>query len=415
MRGGLAPALAAACAVAWAAPAVAEDPPFVSWTPLLPSTVTGFSPSAERDCANGDPTCIDRTLVEMERRFRSLLATCDHNAVFGLTYIRVTEIYRRADRAGMIEERDFLAHEDAVFARMYFDAYDAWARGDAASVAPAWREAFDRARQRKQNALGNMLHGMNAHVNRDMPIMLAAIGLVQPGGGSRKRDHDRFNELLNQVYDDVLAEVLVRFDEAVDDFDTEGTRLDDFALFQLLPIWREAVWRNAELLSRARGTEAQRAVVSEIEAYALAQATVLSNAYGYGYGDVTSAWRDARCAAHGRLDPSTTPARDDELAVPEPPRGATSADRLGRLTVPVRCRTEAIQCPGRLTLERGGTTLGNGSFLVEPASSAGVELRLGRRARRMLRSRRSLRARLVARMDGVADPVVRTIRLRGRR
>ena len=99
-------------------------------------------------------------------------------------------------------------------------------------------------------ASGNLSLGINAHVQRDLPFALAAIGLVKPDGSSRKPDHDRVNEFLNRVTDDLYAEIARRFDPTIDDTDLPGTA-DDAALFQIIPTWREIAWRNAERLVSA--------------------------------------------------------------------------------------------------------------------------------------------------------------------
>lgn len=292
--------LAAGCVAALlAAPAAAraEDAPFVPLVDALPALPGQFTASTFDACADGHPACVDATLDEMYRRYGERVSTCDHNAVFALTYIRVTEIY--AARAGTFREPRFLAHEDAVFARLYFDAYDAWAAGRRDDVPPAWREAFDAARERSVPALGDILLGINAHVNRDMPFMLAGLGLVAPDGSTRKADHDYFNRLLNEVYDDVIEEVTRRFDPATDDFDLRGTTLDNTLSFQILPLWREMVWRHAELLAHAPTPEARELVAREIESYALTQARMIRGMLGYRseLGQSTAA-RDAWCAAH---------------------------------------------------------------------------------------------------------------------
>ncbi len=98
--------------------------------------------------------------------------------------------------------------------------------------------------------MGNLLLGINAHVQRDLPFVLYSIGLVSPEGASRKPDHDRVNQILNRVTDDIIAEVARRFDPTIDDANLPTT-IDDFVLFQTIVGWREAAWRHAELLALA--------------------------------------------------------------------------------------------------------------------------------------------------------------------
>ena len=269
----------AAAGAATSGPAAADDPPYVDWTPLLPGLSLGFAPSAERDCADGSNACIERTLKEMYRRFDRLYATCDHNSVFALVYIRVTEAIRSDVLRGRFEEPTFLNHEDAVFARMYFQAFDNWEAKRYDRVPGAWREAFDSAHDKRVNAFGNLMMSMNAHVNRDMPFMLAAIGQQQSDGSSRKPDHDYGNLLLSKLYAPIIEEVGARWDPTTRNYNLPLGYADDVVAFQVLPLWREIVWRNAELL-RMSGAGARIAVGNAIEAYGASVGRTVRTATG---------------------------------------------------------------------------------------------------------------------------------------
>jgi hypothetical protein len=276
----------------------AEDPTFLGWTALLPGLTTEYQPNSDNDCAAGRTRCVDAVIREMQRRFDPLAATCDHDAIFSLTYLRTTEEYRRTiEDPTFFEDVRFVNHEDAVFARYYFEAYDNWAAGRQLAVPPAWAIAFRAADQRAVSAAGNIALGINAHVQRDLPFVLAAIGLVKPDGSSRKPDHDRVNEFLNRVADELYPEIARRFDPTVDDSEVDGTTVDNFAEFQIIPTWREIAWRNAERLVSAPSAAARAVVASQIEAYAASQAQTLRDAYRYGPLS-SSAARDSFCAIH---------------------------------------------------------------------------------------------------------------------
>jgi hypothetical protein len=233
----------------------------------------------------------------MRRRFDPLAASCDHDAIFSITYLRTTEEYRRTiEDPTFFEDTRFVNHEDAVFARYYFEAYDNWHAGREAAVPEAWAIAFRAARDRTVSAAGNVVLGISAHVQRDLPFVLAAIGMVKPDGSTRKADHDRVNEFLNRVADDLYPEIARRFDPTVDDSELPGTA-DNFAAFQVIPTWREIAWRNAERLVSAPSAAARSEVAAQIEAYAASQAQGLRAAYAYGPLR-SSAARDAYCAAH---------------------------------------------------------------------------------------------------------------------
>ena len=275
----------------------AEDPQFVGWTELLPGLTTEFTPSSENDCTAGRTRCVDAVIREMRRRFDPLASSCDHDSIFALAYLRTTEEYRRTiEDPTFFEDTAFVNHEDVVFARLYFDAFDAWHAGRDDAVPPAWDIAFDAADDRSMPASGNLSLGINAHVQRDLPFALAGIGLVKPDGSSRKPDHDRVNQFLNRVTDDLYAEIARRFDPTIDDADLPGTA-DDAALFQIIPSWREIAWRNAERLVTAGSPAARADVAASIEAYAASQAQAIRRASGYGPLR-NSAARDAYCSTH---------------------------------------------------------------------------------------------------------------------
>jgi hypothetical protein len=275
----------------------AEDPSFVEWTALLPGLTAAYEPSSENDCAAGRTRCVDAVIREMQRRFDPLARACDHDAIFSLTYLRTTEEYRRTiEDPTFFEDTRFVNHEDAVFARYYFEAYDNWSAGRISAVPRAWAIAFDAADRRAVSAAGNIALGINAHVQRDLPFVLAAIGMVTADGSSRKPDHDRVDEFLNRVADELYPEIARRFDPTLDDSELPGTA-DNFAEFQIIPTWREIAWRNAERLVAAPSAEARARVAADIEAYAASQAQALRAIYQYGPLG-SSAARDAYCAVH---------------------------------------------------------------------------------------------------------------------
>ena len=366
--------LAAATLLALPSPAAAEDPPLLDWNPLLPGLPQTYQPSKDADCVDGDPACIERTLSEMYRRFDSQYATCDHNSAFGITYIRVTESIRKAILDGVYQEPRFLAHEDRVFARMYFQAYDAWKAGRRDRVPAAWREAWDAGRDKSVTGLGNLLLSMNAHINRDMPYLVESIGMTKPDGTTRKIDHDRGNKVLNTLYDDVLKELSARYDASIDDVDVPGFLGDDAALFQMLQGWREGVWRNAEMLDRAESAGQRRAASDYIEQYALTQARMIKNFTT----SASPAGRDAQCAAYRR-----THRENGGMAKADKAKRGHRVSRKRRVKVRVRCPEPIRDCRGRLALMRGKRTLGRTTLpVIRAGGSKVVTVKLARKLRR---------------------------------
>jgi Family of unknown function (DUF5995) len=267
----------------------------VPWTELLPPLPTAKNPQPRPvpNCRVAKPKCV-RVTIERLRQLRNQLG-CDHRAVFATTYLELTKQILDDMRAGLVRNRmidpKYLYTEDAVFANFYFRTIRAHNRGE--PVPEAWRIAFDAAASGDKAGVQDMLLGINAHVQNDMPFVLASMGLRTKDGRSRKPDHDFTNGTLNRGYPRVVAAVRERFDPSMDLSNSPLIPLDDLAGLELTRVWREVVWRNAERLLNADGKAERTRVAESIEQYAAINARLIAAAGLPGYG----ATRDAYCAA----------------------------------------------------------------------------------------------------------------------
>jgi hypothetical protein len=276
-----------------------EPPPFVGWSAVLPALTYQYEPTSEDDCVAGRFACVEKLIRDMQRRFDPLARSCDHDAVFALSYLRTTQAYLlHARQPGFFADPHFVNHQDIVFAQMYFDAYDNWADGRVELVPPAWRTAFAAADARSVSGAGDLLLGISAHVNRDLPFALAAIGMTTSSGASRKGDHDKVDEILNYVVGPLMKEQAARFDPSLSRTQTP-LGLGYTGLLQVLVEWREQAWRHAELLVEAPD-DASRAIVAHyIEDYAKTQAEAIVAASAYLPPLTTAKARGDYCAVNG--------------------------------------------------------------------------------------------------------------------
>jgi hypothetical protein len=270
----------------------------------VPAAAAG--PDTSDTCRSGSIACVDRVLAKMERRAAPAIDSCDHDAIFDVMYLRMTEEVRTSlvdpDYFAPDEtfsDVPFLAREDAVFAEFYF-----WADRrfhDGRRVPRAWRTAFRAAEDQAVSGLGNALLGANAHIKRDLPIVLFRLGL-----GS-KTDHDKVDDVLERVADDVLDELARRFDQSLQlGNPVPGSTLDNEAfLLTSITAWRAEAWTDAERLRDAANRAERRAVKRDIEDAAEANAQTLQSQLAYPSGLAGEILRDARnsyCAAH-HFDP----------------------------------------------------------------------------------------------------------------
>ena len=287
----------------YVAPAGA-DALYTPWSSVLPGWNDQFVPSSDNTCAAGKPSCLDATLKEQTRILDQTGASCSHNAIFPLAYVRMTQTYGwTRDQAGYYADVPYMNHMDAIFAKYYTDAYYNWSGGNRADVPRAWLYAFDAGKNKTVSGAGDLFLGMNAHINRDLPFVLYGSGLVNSSGVSGKADFDVVEKWLNDDTAPLLAEAAQRFDPTTDD---TSNPLVNYLTFQAVSAWREGAWRNAELLAAAPTAAARQLVAQQIETNANLLAQTLTTAFTVNplLGQ-SNATRDAYCAAHNG-DTATT-------------------------------------------------------------------------------------------------------------
>ncbi len=288
-------AVACAAAVAVAAPyAIGSEPANVPWPDYLPAlpSANSVQPGSVPYCRKPTVRCIDTEVKRLKGAQRTF--GCDHRGVFATTYLELTRQLRATLRARprFFADARYLYTEDALFADIYFNTLKRYAKGK--PVDPAWQIAFDAARSADVNGAQDMLLGINAHVQNDMPFVLAALGQRTKRGTTRKPDHDKMNEVLDAAYARVVDQVRDRFDPLMADTNPPWTNGDDAAGMELVKEWREQVWRNAERLLAAKTPDERRQVSDQIHQYAAGWARSIANPVQVpGY----RTQRDAYCTA----------------------------------------------------------------------------------------------------------------------
>ena len=197
------------------------------------------------------PTRIDEVLSRMEAEAARLpppVGGGDGVAAFHHLYFETTRAVAQALADGGFRSPAFLEALDVDFACLYFDALAA-AEGALASVPHAWRPLFACRRDARIAPLQFALAGMNAHINRDLPVALvtaaARFGVPLAAGTAEHHDFLTINRILAATQERVKARLvsgaLERLDVAF------GTVDDRIALFSVERA-RDAAWINGRLL-----------------------------------------------------------------------------------------------------------------------------------------------------------------------
>jgi hypothetical protein len=258
--------------LALAVPAArAEEPVYVDWTALLPAmpSEAGNTGGPQPGCRKATMRCVNRTIRRL--RARQDHFGCDHRAVFATTYMTLTQIMKRTMKADpkFFRDRRGIIFQIALFSDIYFRTLKDYRKGR--EVPPAWQIALDTAASGDAQGVTDMLLGINAHVQNDMPFMLAAITLRDAKGRSRKDDHDRENRILDDAYDEVVARIARRYDPLVEQETTGLYPASDYVM-EMVKVWREGVWRNAERLVNAKSDQEREMVAESIHQQAATSA-----------------------------------------------------------------------------------------------------------------------------------------------
>lgn len=208
------------------------------------------APAATEPAAPQSLTSVGDVISAMQAVIRPLPPS-DGVACFARLYLAVTQDVERQLATATFANPAFLTRLDVVFARLYFEAVDA-ARHDPRRIPPAWAPLFE-ARARKRIApLQFALAGMNAHINRDLPVALVSCchhaGITLAENTPEHADYLEVNRLLATVERQIKSDYLSGRLQTLDRLVHRVHRLDDVVAMWDITQARNAAWTNAEAL-----------------------------------------------------------------------------------------------------------------------------------------------------------------------
>jgi len=175
---------------------------------------------------------------------------------FARLYREVTQAVDDELRGRSAGDPGFVQRLDLRFAGLFFDALGAFERAPA--TAPrAWAPLIEARSRRGIAPLQFALAGMNAHINRDLPVALVTtcseLGLALDDDSVEHRDYERVDALLAQVERRVKASYLTGPLATIDRILHRLRRLDDVVAMWDVGRARDAAWTNARALWALRG------------------------------------------------------------------------------------------------------------------------------------------------------------------
>lgn len=110
-------------------------------------------------------------VIEVMKNITDVLPPTHGVAAFNEVYLGVTTEVREWYKEKRWESPVTLECIDVEFAKLYFGALSLWVT-DRAHTPPAWVPLFKRAEDERFRWVQFVLAGMNAHINRDLPLAL---------------------------------------------------------------------------------------------------------------------------------------------------------------------------------------------------------------------------------------------------
>jgi hypothetical protein len=178
---------------------------------------------------------------------------------FNRLYLHVTVEMGRVLGTTAFRDPAFIAALDVAFANLYFQAI---ARADAgpAGAPAAWRPVLAARADRRIARLQFALAGMNAHINRDLPVGI--VEAFQAVGGNplfdeaRREDFERVDDHLARIEEAAKQDLSLGLIGVVDEL--AGSADDQLAMWNVKAA-RAAAWTNAQVLWTLQGTPRLRA------------------------------------------------------------------------------------------------------------------------------------------------------------
>lgn len=170
---------------------------------------------------------------------------------FARLYREVTVDVRAELASRGFADSRFLEALDVNFAGLFFSALESYGR-DPGSAPSAWFPLFAQRSRRGVAPLQFALAGMNAHINRDLPVALVTtcrgLRLDLRDATPEHTDFEHVNTLLAQVETHVKRAYLTGWLAWVDRLVHRLRRIDDIVAMWDVERARDAAWTNAQAL-----------------------------------------------------------------------------------------------------------------------------------------------------------------------
>jgi hypothetical protein len=197
---------------------------------------------------------VPSSVPEVIQRLQAIEASApqaDGIVCFARLYRQVTQDVDAELKRQAFSDAPFMERLDVSFAGLFFSALESFEH-EPASAPSAWMPLF---RQRSRQGIAPLqfaLAGMNAHINRDLPVALVttseALRVELSERSPEHGDFESINALLGRVEAQIKRGYLTGWLAWVDRFVHRLRRIDDVVAMWDVGRARDAAWTNGQAL-----------------------------------------------------------------------------------------------------------------------------------------------------------------------
>lgn len=190
----------------------------------------------------------------------------DQRSVFAEAYGVMTENVSVAIDGGRFGDGVWVSQLRDRFAGYYFTAVESDECGEPCPA--AWNVAFECCSRTDLHPLQHLFLGINAHINRDLPLALVDVlddwaDLGPADRARRHADHMRVNDVIAETIDEVQRDIVAVRAPAMAVLDAALGPLDEWLISRMIRSWRDDTWMAATRILEGADTATVRGEIED--------------------------------------------------------------------------------------------------------------------------------------------------------
>lgn len=220
------------------------------------------------------------TIDNMHKKALDWEQTEDQRCTFLKCYALMSSNVADAVKQGRFIHSEWVSDLMVNFAEYYFNALDKY-ESELTTTPPVWKYTHDITLQSDKKVVRNLILGVNAHINYDLPLTLydclkdewAALDEISKK--SRLSDHLLINQVITNTIDSVQDSIISPQSRIMAVMDKAMGRIDEWFISGMISGWRQDVWDCAVTMLNAHDRNSRDEIVRKLEQ------RVINKAYTY--------------------------------------------------------------------------------------------------------------------------------------